>query len=74
MHSIDELSGMVVDEAIQLHRELGPGWLGSVCEVVLAGRLEAKGLKVAREVPVPLVIDGHLMAILISPVSAASWR
>ena len=71
MHCIDALSGMVVDEAF---RQLGPGWLESVYEVVLAGRLEARGLKVARQVPAPPVIDGHLMAILRSTVSAASWR
>ena len=59
MHRIDELSGAVVDEAIRLHREVGPGLLESVYEVVLAGRLEARGLRVARQVAVPLVIDDH---------------
>jgi GxxExxY protein len=59
MHRIDELSGAVVDEAIRLHREIGPGLLESVYEVVLAGRLEARGLTVARQVAVPLVIGDH---------------
>ncbi len=56
---IDEISGAVVDEAIRLHRDLGPGLLESVYEAVLAGRLEARGLRVARQVSMPLEFDGH---------------
>ena len=59
MQRIDELTGAVVDEAIRIHRELGPGLLESVYEVVFAGRLEARGLKVARQVPVPVLFDEH---------------
>jgi GxxExxY protein len=57
---IDEISAIVVDEAIGIHRELGPGLFENVYEVVLAGRLEARGLKVERQVAVPLIFDGHL--------------
>lgn len=59
MARIDELSAAVVDEAIAIHRELGPGLFETVYETVLAGRLEARGLRVARQVPVPLRFDGH---------------
>ena len=59
MKSVDELSRIVVDTAIGVHREVGPGLLESVYEVVLAGRLQDAGLKVARQVPVPLSIDGR---------------
>jgi GxxExxY protein len=55
---IDVVSGIVVDEAIRLHRDLGPGLLESVYEVVLASRLEARGLRVARQVSMPLEFDG----------------
>ena len=55
---IDELSGIVIDECIALHRELGPGLFENVYEAVLAGRLERRGLPVARQVPVPLELDG----------------
>ncbi|WP_421992127.1 GxxExxY protein [Qipengyuania sp.] len=57
---IDEISGTVIDECIALHRELGPGLFESVYEAVLAGRLEKRGLRVARQVPVPVEIDGQL--------------
>jgi iron complex transport system substrate-binding protein len=59
MLPIDEISGIVIDEAIALHRNLGPGLFETVYETVLAGRLEARGLKVARQVPVPLEYEGH---------------
>ncbi len=57
--SIDELSGIVIDECIGIHRELGPGLYESVYEAVLAGRLENRGLRVARQFPVPLVFEGQ---------------
>lgn len=36
MNNIDDISGDVVGEAIRIHRELGPGVLESVYEIVLA--------------------------------------
>lgn len=57
--SLDELSGIVVETAIGVHRDLGPGLFETVYEAVLAGRLEDKGVKAARQVPVPLTIDGR---------------
>ena len=57
--NIDEISAAVIDEAIAIHRELGRGLFEIVYEAILAGRLEARGLKVARQVPVPLVYDGQ---------------
>ena len=42
----------VVDAAVQVHRELGPGLLESVYEAVLAHELSERGLRVERQVPV----------------------
>lgn len=56
---IDEISAIVVDEAVKLHRELGPGLFESVYETVLAGRLESRGLHIDRQFPVSLHIDGN---------------
>ena len=56
---IDEISAIVIDECIAIHRELGPGLFEIVYEAIFAGRLEARGLKVTRQVPVPLVFDGQ---------------
>ena len=56
---IDHISAAVVDECIAIHRALGPGLFENVYETVLAGRLVARGFDVARQVPVPVVFDGH---------------
>ena len=37
-----------------LHRETGPGLLETVYEAALAQDLEARGLRVARQVPTPI--------------------
>lgn len=63
MHDVDKLSAIVVDEAIALHRALGPGLFETVYEAVLAGRLEARGLKIKRQVPVQLNFEGHTFDI-----------
>ena len=57
---IDEISAIVVDEAIKVHRDLGPGLFEQIYETVLAGRLEARGLKVQTQVGFPLEFDGHV--------------
>lgn len=59
MVGIDEISAIVIDECIKIHRELGPGLFETVYETVLAGRLEARGLKIERQMPVPLEFDGY---------------
>jgi iron complex transport system substrate-binding protein len=56
---IDQISSAVIDEAIGIHRELGPGLFETVYETVLAGRLERRGLLAERQVPVPIEFDGH---------------
>jgi GxxExxY protein len=50
----NEISQAIVDSAINVHRSLGPGLLESVYLTVLAYELKKKGLKVAKEVPVPV--------------------
>jgi iron complex transport system substrate-binding protein len=52
MRSIDEISGEVLDVALRLHRDLGPGLLESVYEALLAGRLRDIGLVVERQKPI----------------------
>ena len=54
----NEIGREVVDAAVRVHRELGPGLLETVYEVVLARELEGRGLKVERQVSVPIVYRG----------------
>lgn len=58
MKPIDQVSADVVGEAIQIHREIGPGLLESVYEMILAARLEQRGYRIARQHPVDIVVDG----------------
>jgi iron complex transport system substrate-binding protein len=55
---VEALSGIVVDCGYKLHVEAGPGLLESVYEVVLARMLEDRGLRVRRQVPVPIELMG----------------
>jgi len=54
----NEIGKILVDCAVRLHRELGPGLLETVYEVILAHMLEEAGLKVERQVPVPIEFHG----------------
>lgn len=53
----NELSGLILDVAIDIHRRLGPGLLESVYKVILAHELTKRGCVVEREDPIPLVWD-----------------
>ncbi len=54
--NIEEVSAIVVDCAYKLHVEIGPGLLESVYEAVLAKMLADRGLRVRRQVPVPIKV------------------
>jgi GxxExxY protein len=54
----NELGTLILAAAIEVHRELGPGLLESVYEVVLARELTSRGLPVERQIPVPIVYKG----------------
>lgn len=56
--NIEELSTIVVDAAYHIHKELGPGLLESVYEIVLSKSLEKRGLHVERQKNVSFEYDG----------------
>ena len=55
---LDDITGTIVDTALDIHRTLGPGLLESVYEAVLVRALERRGLSVARQVAVTIEYDG----------------
>ena len=55
---IERVSAEVIDAAVKLHQELGPGLLESVYERVLAASLIKAGLQVDRQLPVSFNYDG----------------
>ena len=54
----NEIGTTLVGTAIEVHRELGPGLLESVYEVILAHELYLRGLEVKRQVPIAIVYKG----------------
>lgn len=54
---LDDVTGAIVNEALRLHRELGPGLLESVYEAVLARMLERLGFFIERQTVVRFVYD-----------------
>ena len=59
MRDIDEISGDAINAAIQLHRDLGPGLLESVYELLLASKLTKQGYTVERQKPINIEYDGQ---------------
>jgi len=51
----NEVAKQIVDAAYRIHTSLAPGLLESVYEVVLACELEKRGLRTARQQPIPIV-------------------
>ena len=61
--SLNRVSGVIIEVAIDIHRKLGPGLLESVYQQVLAYELRKRGLCVECEVPIPAVWDGQRMEV-----------
>jgi GxxExxY protein len=51
----NEIGTLVVDVAINLHRDTGPGLMEAVYEIIMATELARRGLHVERQVRVPIV-------------------
>jgi GxxExxY protein len=58
MSDREDICRDVIDVALRLHRDLGPGLLESVYEMLLAGRLAAMGYHIMRQYPIDIVFDG----------------
>lgn len=58
MKELDDITGAIVDASVKIHRELGPGLLESVYEVVLARALERRGFHVERQKVIRFEYDG----------------
>jgi GxxExxY protein len=52
---LNQITEQVIGAAIEVHRALGPGLLGSAYEACLAFELVQRGLKVEQQKPLPLV-------------------
>ena len=60
---INDITGIIIEESIRIHRDIGPGLLESVYEELLFYRLTKRGLKVKRQQPVTLIYEDVKMDI-----------
>jgi len=60
MKNLDDITGAIVDTAMKIHIDLGPGLLESVYEMVLAKSLQKCGFKVERQKAITFEYDGIL--------------
>lgn len=54
----EELTGEIIGAAIEVHRQLGPGFLESVYENALVIELRHRGIPFARQLAVPVMYRG----------------
>lgn len=59
--SENEIAQIVVDAALQVHKDTGPGLLESVYEIILMDELERRGLSVERQVVLPIIYRGRIL-------------
>ena len=53
----NQISKIILDAAFKVHTKTGPGLLETVYEVILAHELQKQGLRVQRQVPIPIRYD-----------------
>ena len=56
----EELTGKIIGAAIEVHRQLGPGFIESIYENALVYELRKRGLRVEQQLEVPIVYDGKI--------------
>lgn len=56
----EELTGKIIGAAIEVHRQLGPGFIESVYEKALVYELRKRGLKVEQQLEALVLYDGNV--------------
>ena len=58
----NEISAIIVDTAVRMHKNLGSGLLESAYEIILTNQLAKNGLSVQRQVIIPIEYEGEQFA------------
>ena len=56
---LNKLSAKILDSAITVHKEMGPGLLESVYEQCLLKEFELRNIKAVNQLAIPLVYKGY---------------
>ncbi len=67
LDELNKLSGIVVDAAMEVHREMGPGLFEKIYEESLERELKSRGLSVERQLAVYVSYKGE-------PISEEAYR
>lgn len=59
IEELNKTSGMILDSAIEVHKNLGPGLLESVYEICLYKELKNRKLFIQRQVSLPVFYKGE---------------
>lgn len=60
-NELNELSGAIIDAAMEVHREFGPGLLERVYEAALERELALRGICSRRQVATPVKYKGEVL-------------
>ncbi len=55
---INDVTSIIIEESIYIHKSIGPGLFESVYEKILAYRLRKRGLFVEEQKTLPLIFEG----------------
>ena len=61
MKALEDIAKISVDCGFHLHRDIGPGLLESVYEILLSESLKEKGLSVERQKIIPITFKGRVL-------------
>lgn len=62
--SENEISKIIVDSAIEVHRELGgPGLIEAIYEEAMVEEMKRRGLHIERQRPIPIVYKGKILSV-----------
>ena len=56
----EELTGKIIGTAIEVHRQLGPGFIESIYENALVYELRKRDLKLEQQLEEPILYDGKV--------------
>ena len=65
------LSRLVIGCALEVHRELGHGFLEMVYERAFEIELKSKGIRFERQVPIPVKYKGHSLGRFVADLAVA---
>ena len=68
----EELTGKIIGAAIEVHCQLGPGFIESIYENALVYELRKRGLKVEQQLEAPVFYGDNVEGVIVIDLKAIS--